>query len=506
MNSLLKKKLSTLIITSTLYTSFSYCMNNDNKETKPFHVRLTPGISAGECKYLQKRLPIARAALEKMLNNTLEDKPVPTIAFVASGGGYRAMLDTIGSLRGAEKIGLLDTACYIAALSGSTWALAPWITLGLTLKQLKRYIQLCIEKPLLEFTKEEKKLIKTMIKQKKQNKQPYTLGTIYGALIANRLLDQLGIEKQKQTLSQQTKQLKQARYPYPLYAAIDGDADVNTNRSWYEFTPHEVSNLHTQTHIPTKSYGKKFNGGKTTDNAPEYTLGENMGTWGSAFAANINEILEAAADKHPFLKYIEPLITNSIGNERILPFWTEARNYMYNTEDNLAKYIKLVDAGLATNLPYPLVSGKNPQRKADILIFLDASAGTLGKEFKECADYARENNLPFPEINDEDINKQTISIFKDPLNPSSPLVIYLPRISDADLWQHHKNNPQFKKYNLDNFDFEKETNGGFCDTPHFQYSIEHSSQVMNEAEFNIRVNKDSIAEAIAWKINNMPHV
>jgi len=88
------------------------------------------GISEGEKAYRQKRLPIAKAACEKMLNRKLEDKQIPQIAMICSGGGYRAMLCTTGSLCAANKIGLLDATTHLTALSGSTWAIAPWISTG----------------------------------------------------------------------------------------------------------------------------------------------------------------------------------------------------------------------------------------------------------------------------------------------------------------------------------------------------------------------------------------
>ncbi len=149
------------------------------EETTPFikiaTARYGNGISLGECKYLQKRLPIVRTALEKMLNCSMEGKATPSIAFVASGGGYRAMLCTLGFLYGAQKIGLLDTASYITCLSGSTWAVAPWISTGIPLKKFKEYIQECISKSFFDITDQEKCLIKIALKSKIANNQPCTL-------------------------------------------------------------------------------------------------------------------------------------------------------------------------------------------------------------------------------------------------------------------------------------------------------------------------------------------
>ena len=57
------------------------------------------------------------------------------------------------------EIGLLDATTYITALSGSTWAVAPWISTGLPLRKFKEYIQECASKSFRDFTHEEKNVV-----------------------------------------------------------------------------------------------------------------------------------------------------------------------------------------------------------------------------------------------------------------------------------------------------------------------------------------------------------
>ena len=177
-------------------------------------------------------------------------------------------------------------------------------------------------------------------------------------------------------------------------------------------------------------------------------------------------------------------------------------NYLYktNTADktlSTEKHMEFVDAGLNTNLPFAPVSGKFPGRMAEILIFFDISAGKIGEELAKVAEYAHRNNLPFPAIDFTDIDKKTISIFKGEHNT----VIYMPRISDQQLWAENKHKPEFQDYKLDNFDLNLVTNHGFAATQHFQYSLPHSTILMNQAEFNLHVNEDKIWETIEWHIN-----
>ena len=63
-------------------------------------VRTDNGVSAQERTAVSKRLPRVHAALQKKLGPL---QKVPKIAVVASGGGYRAMLFSLGFLAGAEK-------------------------------------------------------------------------------------------------------------------------------------------------------------------------------------------------------------------------------------------------------------------------------------------------------------------------------------------------------------------------------------------------------------------
>lgn len=466
------------------------------------------GISEEERFFLKKRLPVVKAALQKMLNQELTDEQIPKIALIGSGGGYRAMLCTTGSLCAADKINLLDATTYMPVLSGSTWAVAPWITTGKPIQEFKTYIQECATKSFTEPTLEEALLIFKALKKKYDNKQSLTLVEPYGALLANRLLEALEHKRQKATLSEQAQKIETGAYPYPIYTAIDGRETVIVNQTWSSITAHTVRDHTNNIHIPTSTYGKKYKKGQLIDeNASEKTLADFMGTWGSAFGASIHDIIEELVDNHQTLKIIFDWLPDSIEGDRILPFYATIPNYMYKMENIKdvtlikEKEMMLVDAGLDINLPYPPVSGICPERKADILIFLDASAGQIGEEFQKVVDYAQLHNLPFPKIDFENIDKKTINIFKDEHDKNIPVVIYMPRISDNALWEINKSKSEFADYNLSGFDLDYQTKEGYCATQHFQYLPEHSQLVTNQTEFNMLVNKDKIIETIRWWIN-----
>lgn len=464
-------------------------------------VRQGTGISLGEKEYRKNRLPITKAALEKLLTRELQDDQTLTIAMINSGGGYRAKLCTTGSLYGAKKIGLLDTITYVTGLSGSTWAIAPWISTGMPLKQFKQYIIDCASRPFTDPSDEEELLIFEAARVKSTYNQPKTPVDLYGDLLGNILLSAAGDDRHMIYLSEQTKKIQNGKFPYPVYVAIDGDENIVENQTWYEFTPHEIGNPIDNTYVPSWAYGRKFKKGKSVDNAPEKSIGYHMGTWGSAFGASIHTIKKELAKALGHAEFIEKL-PQSIDGERPLDFYAEIANYAYKMDTGKCepKTKKFVDAGLDFNLPVSPVSGLSSERKADVMIICDASAGTIGNELRKTVDYMKKHSLPFPEIDFENIDKKTISIFKDKKNPNIPVVIYLPRISDQQLWENNKSNPLFAHYKLSGFDLEYETNNGCAETIHFQYTPENAQKVIEQAEFNMRVNEAKIIKALNFAI------
>jgi hypothetical protein len=207
---------------------------------------------------------------------------------------------------------------------------------------------------------------------------------------------------------------------------------------------------------------------------------------------------------------MEQYIIEPMKGKRV--FWTEVNNYMKgipnisNAYSNLATRdtLKLVDAGLTFNLPYPPISGERAERKADVIFMLDASAGTIPAELKKVEQYARRHNLKFPVIDYTDLDKKTFTVFKDEKNPEVPVVIYMPRISDAQLWQDNKTKSEFAAYNsIESFNLDACTNadGQVCNTLNFEYTESQAQQVMNQTEFNMIANKDKIVEVLNWVID-----
>lgn len=469
------------------------------------YVRKGNQLHPGEVEYLKNRQPKIKAALEEITGENLDDINLPTISVVCSGGGCRAMLGTIGSLSGLEQIGVFDAVTYICTLSGSTWALNVLMATRMTIAQLKRYVKQILVRDFYEMRKSDKKLITRMFFEKLSSSQSLTTVDLFGAFLAKHFFkDHFGNDCQRVHLSDQAEYVTQAHVPFPIYTAIDGRMRAVAHPAWYEFNPFEIGSARYAMYVPAWALGRRFDQGKSINFAPEQSLGFLLGVFGSAFCAHIglawDRVLKDLAPS--FMKNaIETfLIKSKVGQLRFS--WARVRNFMFGmdgTDLEKTKNLKLIDGGIECNLPYAPVSGEREERLPDILIFFDFSQSRIPDSLRKVEAYARQHNLKFPAIDYTDIEKQTISIFKDESDTTVPVVIYMPRVTDHLLWQEKKRQGKYKKYALlEDFDFGRCAASGECKTLNFTYSTRASRQVMDQMEFNVVANEEMIIDVIKW--------
>lgn len=471
-------------------------------------VRVGNQLHAGEREYLRVRQPKVKGALEKLLGRSID--AVPVIALVESGGGYRAMTCSLGWHVGAAKMGLMDAVTYMVGLSGSTWSIGLWVLSGLSIEQFKEQL-LSLMGGIDKISPNEFKLMANSWLVKTAFDQELTLVDLYAGLLANALLKPFGDKRQRVYLSDQVNAIKDGQSPLPIYTAVRAEDKVPQDY-WYEFTPYEIGASWLGAYVPTWAYGRKFDGGKSIDFAPEQSFGFQMGTFGSAFAARIEQIYAELIKNDPLSPPFDTIVNaliDRIGQERV----TRARVFNFAAGMPAAKAVayplqaqmQMVDAGVAFNLPYPPISGERPERKADIMIFLDASGGTIGDDLKKVEAYARGKGLKFPPIDYTNIGKNAVSVFKDETDPSVPLVIYLPRVMDIELFNAMDKNPEYSDLSslLKGFDVEQCLKGDYCDTSNFKYMADQVRQLSGMTEFNIRARGNTIRQAIDWKINQM---
>ncbi|MCX5922516.1 MAG: hypothetical protein NTX86_04270 [Candidatus Dependentiae bacterium] len=382
-------------------------------------VRIGNELCMEEKAYLEKRMPNVKTALEKLLGRSVNSKNVPNIALVESGGGYRAMLCSIGWHLGITKLGVMDVVTYMVGLSGSTWSIGSWVASGLSIERFKEQLIPKTEQGIYSLSVPELMLLAGNLLVKAAYDQELTIIDLYGALLANALLKDFGDDRQKIYLSQQAKTIEGGDWPFPIYTAVR--ADEHAKQDWYEFTPYEIGATWIATdkrgmYIPSWAYGRTFFAGKSIDFAPEQSLGFQKGTFGAAIAGSVEEAIQKITESKkvlpPFDQVMDVMI-NTLGSQRITT--AVANNFSFGMEASTIKDLKqlrLADGATEFNLPYPPVSGERPERKADILIFVDF-ADDSPTDFKRVEKYARDKGLKFPAIDYAAIENRVLTVFKD---------------------------------------------------------------------------------------------
>lgn len=458
-----------------------------------FNVRKSTDICAKEKSYLTKRKVIAKKALEKFLGMSLTDNQVPTIAFAGSGGGVRAQLSTLGFLLGADELGLLDCASYIAGVSGSTWAIGGWLASDLTLKGFEEYLtSRLITDPFKSYIQEKlnpKNLIDIVYKKFIFN-QPISLVDIYGGVLGRHFFG--GFSKNPHTvdLLAQAKKLEDGSVPLPIYTAVITRQDPFYR--WWEFTPYEFGSDYLVGYISERASGQSFINGRTRKVGPPLTLEFILGVCGSAFAVNGKEIFERVVkdtENVVLKKVLEKILKQELGTKRMLPAkiknFTRGLKNLPRANDDI---LSLIDAGISINIPMQPLFRK--ARRVDIIIVLDASGDlktNRAKQLEKTKVLMDNLGIDFPKFNVVAAANKKCSVFYTKNNPNIPMIICLPLIKN-------------ESYSKD-FDPRKVLReGGHLDTFNFVYTKEQSKQLIGLTKANMLESKDIIKSAIKDRI------
>lgn len=468
-------------------------VNEDPYEHVDVHVRFTPEdhLCDNERAFCAQRTPHICDALADLLGHDVAPEHMPTIALCCSGGGYRAMVLTLGFLKGLQDTGLLDCTMYMTGLSGSSWAIAPWIACRKSLDEFLATMPAKLRVG-LEPVKNPKQLaiIAKQLITKAVYKQHISLIDIYGPTLANTLLDDFGDYRLKVTLSQ-THAHVDGSLPLPIYTAITPNVEPY---AWFECTPFEIGSSYTRAYIPTWAFGRKFKQGVPVNKAPPQPLSYMLGIFGSAFAFDIEDAIRQSTDAinahiqqmPSAVGNIVSALLNDLANSpldevRLAP--SSLPNFTYMATDaplNQDKRLTLIDAGIYFNIPFPPLL--RTDRNVDIIIVCDASADINGcPNLHWAQEYMQLHNLKFPPINFDTADKQIMSIFKDEHDITCPIVVYFPRIKNCEY--------------SETFDPETCLNE-YCSTMNFTYESAQIEELMGLAQFGVIQHAHAIANVI----------
>lgn len=259
-----------------------------------------------EAKYLEKRLSKSKLALEKFINVRFDSvDTMPRIGCAFSGGGYRAMIATAGFLKALEDMQLLDGILYVSALSGSTWALGPWI-LQQNPNQGKNITMQTFNQMLLDkINKNHFNLLSAqsavgfnarlfasdILWPKIVFEKVINSVDLYGSLLAHFLLADFDQSRHTQRLSNQLIPVLSGNVPWPMYTSVSMHKINNDYLyNWYEFNPEEIRNLELNCAIPSFAFNRKFDNGNSINTPPQESFGFLMGIFGSAYSFNLADI------------------------------------------------------------------------------------------------------------------------------------------------------------------------------------------------------------------------
>ncbi|KAF9210820.1 hypothetical protein BGZ59_008896 [Podila verticillata] len=391
----------------------------------------------------RKKMKKAFAKFIGVKESEVNEADIPVVAIAGSGGGYRAMISSLGYMIGAKKSGLFDCTMYMAGVSGSCWMIAQYLTLGQrSFTKTMEHFKQSLNTPIAHYPSfidtmltnpGAAQLILEGVVQKYSKNRVLTLVDAFGTVLGSRLLihrehdSDFGengewVDPLDFKLSQQSRWTNYGDQPLPIYTAVShilpntgpepkvvGDIVVDNDvgkeeddshyYQWFEMTPYEFGSEETSAWIPTWSFGRRFVEGKSVEKVPETNLAILLGTFGSAFTATLAD----------YYNEVRPLLNKAMSDSmdtyiKDLPNpEPEAEHFSHR------KNLYLNDAGMDNNLPlYPLL---RPGRDVDVILAFDSSADIESVPwFEKTDEYVKRRGIerwpPISKTRAEQLEKQ----------------------------------------------------------------------------------------------------
>lgn len=395
-----------------------------------------------EIEYINKRDRRTRAFIGQLLGlETIPDQiKLPRIAFVGSGGGFRATTDYIAMLTALHRRGIFDCGTYAAGLSGGAWAIFPLVLRGLDPVSYSEILKqrLCQNDP-----SGKKNLLSKMAQIFLAKHGKIKFVDTWGSIVSDRLFGDISAGRCLTFNDIRSILAQSDRFPYPVCPVIIGQ--TAPNYGWVEINPFGIYSDCLGGSISNATFGSIFKSGKITQEAPTLTLEFYMGMVGSAFcltmgdilfngirdtldAIEVDEILSIMS-KDAFVNFTYGInkIVDKFGLYQKRFFPAKIPNYSYQMQSSKLKKLQtleLLDAGVFINLPFPTLIRKD--RNIDIYIVCDSSSDATDRDFTElryAADWARANGIKFPSLNKFKVVSPDMRIFYED-DITVPYIIY----------------------------------------------------------------------------------
>jgi phospholipase A2 len=356
----------------------------------------------------------------------------PTVSLCCSGGGYRAMTATLGCLLGLEEIGLLPGIKYMATLSGSSWCIGHLLLRmqeeNVNLKQFREIAQKRIEEDVFDPTKSDLSEITIEILRILSERFRFEPADLMGILIADQLFGDMH-DPQNITFSKIRNLLEGDSHdmPFPLFSLILSDLFPY---EWLEVNPFMTGSDYFCSYIRTRAFDSQFSGGSCYKLFQERSLGWFLAMFGSAYNVSLGDMLMELAknDKNDFLIKVVNGLIDKIDLHELRAFSSPVNNFSWKMKVSpLAdrEQIELSDAGIAFNIPFPLIQREG--RESDIIIVCSAGKSANNGDYRElkfAKEYSKRKGHKFPPLDNPKKINDHLLIFEDEVDQDVPIIVY----------------------------------------------------------------------------------
>ncbi|KAJ6119961.1 hypothetical protein N7523_004241, partial [Penicillium sp. IBT 18751x] len=473
--------------------------------TKPF-VRNGSMLSANETAWLQLRRNVTVNAMKDFLGgldfgsfdassyvqqNTANASALPNIGIAVSGGGYRSLMTGGGALQAFDTRtpnnsgqlgGVLQSATYLAGLSGGSWLVGSiylnnftdvtslrdsetvWLFQNSVFVGPTESTEFSITTP--EYYSE----LQDAVNGKSDAGYNTTITDYWGRSLAYQLINATegGISYTWSSLAQGNDFLN-GNTPMPIVVAdgrAPGQVLIPDNTTVFEFNPWELGTFNPplEAFVPLQFLASKFSAGALPESQKCVSGFDNagfvMGTSSSLF--NQAFLLINDTDAPQALKDSLNEILGTLGEENVdIAVYEPNPFYLYTNESEYANstILSLVDGGEdLQNIPLePLIQ---QERNVDVILALDSSADTstrwpngtamVATYERSLSSLGNSSGLTFPSVPDQNTfinlglnNRPTFfGCNSSNITGSAPLIVYIP------------NAPYIYQSNVSTFDLE----------------------------------------------------
>ncbi|KAF2804556.1 uncharacterized protein BDZ99DRAFT_451627 [Mytilinidion resinicola] len=474
----------------------------DCPSTRPT-IRLANGLSDEETSWLEKRRSNTVSSMREFLvrmnitgfdagayvdSHAKNSSAMPNVAIAVSGGGWRALMNGAGALAAYDNRtpnatntgqlgGLLQSATYLAGLSGGGWLVGSLFVNNYTSVQdlinstpdqsgdLWQFSNSILKGPesggiqILSTVQYYDDLYDTVNAKSEARNFNTSLTDYWGRALSFQLVNATdgGPAYTWSSIANDTE-FAAGNTPLPILVAdgrAPGEILISGNATNYEFNPWEIGSFDPTVYgfAPLRYVGSNFTGGKVDSNQQCIegfdNVGYVMGTSSSLFnqlILNLN-----STDAPQLLKSVIANVLTDLGEDQNdIADWTPNPFYHFNNKTNpnaANKRLTLVDGGEdLQNIPLnPLIQ---PVRHVDVIFAVDSSADTtadngaanwpngtaLVATYQRSLNETIENGTAFPSIPDQNtfvnlgLNKRPTFFGCDSSNftGDAPLVVYVP--------------------------------------------------------------------------------